>query len=96
MGAGSVLPDTDAAACHLAGVLRQRVATRDARRRPIHFTVSIGVASMAQGAGGQSDSAHDVLCRADAALYRAKATGRNRFAQAAPAEEASEETAGAG
>jgi diguanylate cyclase (GGDEF)-like protein len=42
-------------------------------RAPLHVTISIGVAASAEG-----DSAEDLMRKADLALYRAKADGRNR------------------
>jgi diguanylate cyclase (GGDEF)-like protein len=78
----AVLPDTDAAgALQAAQALVARVA---AQPLPVvgHVTVSIGVATLALG----RETVQDALQRADEALYRAKAGGRNRAeAAAAPA-----------
>lgn len=46
--------------------------------KPIHATVSIGVTSLRQA----DSNADEALARADAALYRAKANGRNRVEMA--------------
>ena len=45
--------------------------------RPVPLTISVGVASWKLG-----ESLVDTLKRADAALYEAKSTGRNRVATA--------------
>jgi diguanylate cyclase (GGDEF)-like protein len=63
-----VMPQTDlAGACILIERLRYQVANR------MEVTVSGGVA-----AAGESDTAESLLGHADAALYSAKAAGRNR------------------
>jgi len=80
-----VMPETsmeDALAC--AERMRTDIAALEVPSDvgPLHITVSLGVAVL--------DASHDsweaLLCAADAALYRAKATGRNRtvLAQALP------------
>jgi diguanylate cyclase (GGDEF)-like protein len=46
---------------------------------PVCITISIGVAT-----GGSEDTVDRLLAAADAALYRAKAEGRNRVAYASP------------
>lgn len=56
----------------------ERLEAVEAGRR-IRFTVSLGVAIAAPG-----ESSHDLLHRADMALYRAKATGKNRVCLAPP------------
>lgn len=73
------LPATDnAQAWVIAERLRRRLAdvsVPGAEGQPVHFTVSIGVASL------DNEVAEDVyalLRRADAALYQAKHAGRNR------------------
>ena len=77
-----LLPDADAeAAAVIAERFRETVA---AMRVPvgvntsINFTISIGVAVP------QNDDLHDLLRRADVALYAAKAGGRNRVVVATP------------
>jgi two-component system cell cycle response regulator len=74
-----VIPETDmAVATMVAERLRRRIATepfaieRGAATIPV--TISIGIAAVA----GRSDTAANVLKRADQALYRAKRDGRNR------------------
>jgi two-component system cell cycle response regulator len=74
-----VMPDTDIAFAYtVAERLRQSVEQTPFRiARPpheIHVTISIGMAATT----GKSDSAEDLLHRADQALYRAKHEGRNR------------------
>jgi two-component system cell cycle response regulator len=81
-----VLPDTaDAAAQAVAERIRERVETEpfaiQGGVRRITVTVSIGVASRKAG----DQSAADVMKRADDALYRAKAAGRNRVVVASAA-----------
>ena len=49
------------------------LATRIRRLTPIPLTVSVGVTEFLSG-----DRLDSVLARADAALYEAKALGRNR------------------
>lgn len=74
-----LLPDTDpAGAAQLAEKLRQRIAEEhfplmEGNQAPLSISVSIGCAEHALGA-----KFHHALNRADAALYRAKAAGRNR------------------
>lgn len=66
-------PHTDAAqAAHLAEEIRARVACHDFPAVG-QVTISLGVTEYAPG-----DSRDSLLKRADAALYRAKAGGRNR------------------
>lgn len=85
---GVILPNTGgAAAAHLAERLREQVAAivvRSPRKEEVRFTTSIGVAQM---------DVHDLdperlLARADAALYEAKAQGRNRVEIGAPSVDA--------
>jgi len=73
---GVVLPDTDAeGACVIAERVRQRIRQTTIVRNPeIRCTVSIGVA---EATADLTDS-RQWIERADRALYRAKALGRNR------------------
>jgi two-component system, cell cycle response regulator len=74
-----VMPDTDGA---VAGKVAERIRAQIAQTafaigsegREIPVTVSVGVAALRQG----SDSAEELLKRADVALYEAKHGGRNR------------------
>ena len=75
-----VMPDTPIAAAQMvADRMRKMVAETDMRLRgaattsPQHVTVSIGVATLVDGEGGD-----ELLRRADEALYAAKNVGRNR------------------
>ena len=76
-----LLPDTDAEAASLiAERLRAAIATTQVsieKSTSITLTVSIGVAAPL------GDDLHDLLRRADGALYAAKAGGRNRVVSAA-------------
>ena len=77
-----LLPDMNAAdALRLAQRLRQSVEEQPVQsaRHALHTTVSIGVAIVRSGDAGVDP----VVGRADAALYRAKAAGRNRCEPAA-------------
>jgi diguanylate cyclase (GGDEF)-like protein len=71
-----VLPDTDAeGACVIAERVRRQVADAVVARKPeVRCTVSIGVA---EATADLLDS-RQWIERADRALYRAKALGRNR------------------
>jgi len=75
-----ILPDIDGhAAASTAERVRARIAagTGDpALGLPERVTVSLGVALAVPGEGG---SLHDLIGAADAALYRAKLGGRNRY-----------------
>ncbi|NRF71103.1 diguanylate cyclase [Aquincola sp. S2] len=86
-----VLPNTDAAAAALvAERIRAAVAAlalpHGASETAACVTVSLGVATLAaQPLPGAADTPQTLLARADQALYRAKAAGRNRVATAANA-----------
>ncbi|AMJ59910.1 PleD family two-component system response regulator [Bosea sp. PAMC 26642] len=74
-----VLPDTTLeAACTIAERIRERVEAEEfaihGNTRSVPVTVSIGVASRRAG----DTSSAEMMKRADDALYRAKASGRNR------------------
>jgi two-component system cell cycle response regulator len=78
------MPDTDAAlALLVAERVRQRICDEsfvvDGVDRAIDVTVSIGIASLMSS----TDTSEVLLKRADAALYRAKRSGRNQVAAAA-------------
>ena len=73
------MPDTDLAfATNIAERLRHSIETTPVKisRAPgnLNITISIGIAK----AEGESDTAEQLLHRADQALYRAKRTGRNK------------------
>ncbi len=73
------MPDTDMAfATNIAERLRHSIETTPVKisRNPGHLniTISIGIARCE----GESDTAEQLLHRADQALYRAKRTGRNK------------------
>jgi two-component system cell cycle response regulator len=75
-----VLPDTDDdGAATFAERIRERVEAHRFRGREadatLHMTTSIGVATFP---AALIESVEDLFARADAALYRAKADGRNR------------------
>jgi len=74
-----LLPDaTRDKALEIAERLRAAVASQPLLAEPrVDNTVSVGVAWMAEG-----DSAAELLRRADAALYEAKRSGRNRVVSA--------------
>jgi diguanylate cyclase (GGDEF)-like protein len=72
-----LLPGSEAAAAQeLAHRIRATIAARrlPSDRGEVRYTVSIGIASLAQ----TGPAAEDLLRAADRALYRAKETGRNR------------------
>lgn len=72
-----MLPGTAAAdARNIAERLRERVEALPTRwkERPMPLTISIGIAQWQHG----GDDLESLLGRADAALYKAKAAGRNR------------------
>jgi diguanylate cyclase (GGDEF)-like protein len=75
----AILPETAAdGAVVFAERLRERIATHSfdiGAGRIVRLTVSIGIATFpASGVG----STEDLIARADEALYRAKAGGRNQ------------------
>jgi two-component system cell cycle response regulator len=75
-----VLPETeDEGAEHFANRLRERIEEHPFAARaggePLRLTASIGVATFP---AARIESVEDLFARADAALYRAKADGRNR------------------
>lgn len=80
---GILLPDTDGAgAMQLAERIRRRIAeTVLVPRRHLRATVSIGCAELGRGEASHAGW----IERADRALYRAKAEGRNRCVAALPA-----------
>jgi diguanylate cyclase (GGDEF)-like protein len=71
-----LLPDTDAPGARQVAE-KVRLAVEEGTWGTVHpelaVTVSVGVAMLAPG-----DDATDLLARADAMLYRAKQSGRNR------------------
>lgn len=77
-----LLPETDlAAAQHVAERIRQALAEEgvaSSNTETIRFTVSLGAAEYKDG----TEDLATLLHRADAALYRAKQTGRNRVCTA--------------
>src|SRR5207244_11556721 len=76
-----VLPGTDAeGSVNLAERIREHLpdhATLALDGSPVHFTASFGVASAARGTTGQ-----ELLVRADAALYEAKRSRKDRVESA--------------
>jgi diguanylate cyclase len=52
---------------------RRRVSDFAGEIEPVAVTISVGLATLAR-----SDAAHDLLRRADKALYQAKKSGRNQ------------------
>ncbi len=79
-----VLPETRlTAAAELAERLRLRIRERQvaiADGAPVRFTCSFGVTESGQGDRGPKD----LIARADAALYQAKRSGRDRVCQLGP------------
>lgn len=79
-----LLPETsEAPALEIAERLRQEIAAGEVlldSGEQVRFTVSIGITAMRGG-----DNLNAIIRRADGALYRAKAQGRNQVCSAAPA-----------
>jgi diguanylate cyclase (GGDEF)-like protein len=82
-----ILPETDLSGAEL---LAQRMRTAiealsiprvDGKGAPLRVTASFGVASLPQSA----DDKDSLIAAADAALYRAKRSGKNRVKRAEPA-----------
>jgi two-component system cell cycle response regulator len=76
----AILPETSpGGGLVFAERLRERVASRafdvGPGRRPVHLTVSIGIASFPSP---QVETIEELFARADEALYRAKSGGRNQ------------------
>ena len=72
-----LLPDTGLnEARHVAERIRQEIQTHRDKQLPA-YTVSLGVA-VAQGKAGQAADIEALISEADAALYKAKQSGRNR------------------
>jgi len=76
----AILPETSpGGGIVFAERLRERVASRafdvGPGRRPVHLTVSIGIASFPSP---QVETIEELFARADEALYRAKSGGRNQ------------------
>jgi diguanylate cyclase (GGDEF)-like protein len=72
-----VMPETDGAgAVVIAERIRERVKALavDTGRGPLRVTLSLGIAAVPDDAEGKAD----LVARADACLYRAKRTGRDR------------------
>ncbi|MBV8664961.1 MAG: diguanylate cyclase [Burkholderiaceae bacterium] len=86
-------PDTDLdGAARLAERLRHAIAAAPVGARKVNVTISIGVTTALPGAKGKGETVQQAMARADAALYRAKAAGRNRveLAHGEDSEDASE------
>jgi len=75
----AILPETQVeGGVAFAERLRERIAAQEfdvGRERPVHLTVSIGIATFPSA---RVDSTEDLFARADEALYRAKSAGRNQ------------------
>jgi two-component system, cell cycle response regulator len=79
-----VMPGLDAEDALVAAErVRRSIGTTplDTRSGPLEVTVSMGVSSLIRGI---EESAEGLIGRADAALYEAKRTGRNRVVVASP------------
>ena len=76
----AILPNTDLEEARMvAEKLRQTVESLslELEETPVRITISLGVAAF-DPAEEPSPSSHDLISRADSALYRAKQGGRNR------------------
>lgn len=77
-----IAPETDLnGARQLAERIRERISATPLPAPTLHITVSIGVAALEP----RLNDPHQMLAAADAALYAAKAAGRNRVAAAGDA-----------
>jgi len=75
-----LLPETDDAGAEsfaerIRLAVEEHLFAREARAEPLRLTASVGVAVFP---AARIESVDDLFARADAALYRAKAAGRNR------------------
>jgi two-component system cell cycle response regulator len=75
-----LLPETDDAGAEsfaerIRLAVEEHLFAREARVEPLRLTASVGVAVFP---AARIESVDDLFARADAALYRAKAAGRNR------------------
>jgi diguanylate cyclase (GGDEF)-like protein len=83
----AVLPETDLAGARtMAERLRQAIEAMrvDFEGVQLSVTVSLGVADAIPGRDPEARDAEQLVARADEALYRAKAAGRNRIEVASP------------
>jgi diguanylate cyclase (GGDEF)-like protein len=81
----AVLPETDLAGARvIAERLRLAIETMrvDFEGRQLSITASLGVADALPGHDPEARDAEQLVARADQALYRAKAAGRNRVEEA--------------
>ena len=73
-----LLPQTSAAAAGLFAERLRRRLLSVSQEAGLPVRASIGVAALSPDEVGASDSAEDLLRRADEALYKAKRSGRDR------------------